>query len=235
MPACASATPIATVAAPPRDGRALTPRTRSPIRGGTSRTDGTGTTGPRGLEDEDIAVHNLSHGPMADVTHNLATLRAAELEMPAAPHVDLAPGIFFVCDPDKPVTGTVRSAPGSMVTLDLQVPEGSRWRALHVRLAQVDLTASDVLMAVLRLRADGYTAARMVLRSGTGAAEGPGFVDSFFLKRVVAQPDSALHLDWLELGAVPDLPAKAPWRELIVFLDPADMAVEIEDLQLIVA
>lgn len=180
-------------------------------------------------------AHNLDLGPEAGLTHALALLRAADLTLPVAPgpapDVVLQPGVFLSLDPEGAVAGSLRSAPGGLVALDLKVERPGRWIALHFALGETGLAGRLVLGFACRTTAPAATPLRVALRSGT---EG-GFVDRFFRKTLVAHAEPSVHLDAIAIAEAPDLPLAPVWRDLILFLRPESQRLAIEDLRLFIA
>jgi hypothetical protein len=179
-------------------------------------------------------THNLDLGPEAGLLHALALLRDADLTLPvvpgAAPDVAVQPGIFLSLDPEGAVSGSLRSAPGGILALDLAVDRPGRWIALHFALGETDLSGRLVIGFACRTRAPAATPVRVALRSGT---EG-GFADRFFRKTVVAHAEPSVHVDAIEIAEAPDLPAGRTWRELVLFFRPESQTVDLQDLRLFI-
>lgn len=183
-------------------------------------------------------THNLDLGPDAGLTHALALLRAADLTLPvvpgAAPDVAVMPGIFLSLDPEGAVRGSLRSAPGRILTLDLAVDRPGRWIALHFALGETDLAGRLVIGFACRTQAPAATPVRAALRSGTPAGSGGGFADRFFRKTIVAHADPSVHVDAIEIVEAADLPAGQTWRDLVLFFRPESQTVDLQDLRLFI-
>ena len=81
-----------------------------------------------------------------------------------------------------------------------------------------------------RIAAPEILVARACLRSGTEE----GFVDCFFDKHLLFRPEEASHVDALPVHHRADLPLRAPWRELILFLPTDDFRLSLIDLRVFV-
>lgn len=178
-----------------------------------------------------MTAHNLDLGPEAGVAHMLAVLRGLDAAGDLLSDVAIVPGVFCSFDPEGVTRGRFESRPGQLLSATFEVERPGRWLALHLQLGALDLTGQQVLGLVCRCAAPEATTFRFCLRSGI---EG-GFRDSFLRKTVLAHTDSSLHLDVMLLEDHPDIPATAPWRDLILFFRPEGGHIDLQDLRLFVA
>lgn len=132
----------------------------------------------------------------------------------------LALGITLHLDPDAQMTGHWSSPEGRLIEMQTQVARPGAWFGLHIRLpdAALDLGPLRWIGVTARTSAQHAIGIRVGLRSGR--AEG-GFQDDFFGRHMLSQPRQSDHHDLLCPADLPDLPRKAPWRELVLFLPPA--------------
>ncbi len=174
-------------------------------------------------------MDNLDFGITADANHALAVLRGMEISDTLAADQHFAPGIFLSVDPESDTKVRLTSAPGRLCDLDCTTKRPGRWLSLNVELGACDLSRCSVLTLMCKSRAPHTLTFRACLRSGY---EG-GFVDAFFQKRVIAYGEESVHADVMKPGARDDVPATAPWRELILFF-PADLhQITLTDLALV--
>lgn len=173
---------------------------------------------------------DLDLGPDAHANSLMAVMRAQSREGALAPDTELGTGVWLHVDPAARISGRFTSAPGQIVDLDIEVERRGAWTGLHVALGGIDLGGRSLVGFACRTSAGGMDLVRPCLRSGRDG----GFHDSFFPKHLLSRPESALHLDALELAQHPELPARAPWRELVLFLPTHRLRWTLADLRLFV-
>ena len=98
-------------------------------------------------------------------------------------------------------------------------------------LGAADLTQAQTLGMICKSASAYATTFQPCLRSGR--TEG-GFTDHFFRKRVLTHGQPSLHLDALLMEAEPEIPRKAPWRELLLFFRPETSRIDLQDLRLFI-
>ncbi|MDE4175252.1 hypothetical protein PXK01_13900 [Phaeobacter sp. PT47_59] len=162
--------------------------------------------------------HNLDFGAEAQANHSLAILRAMECDDAVEPGARFAPGVFLSVDPESDTTAQLVSRPGMLADIRFTTSRPGRWLSLNIELGAFDLSARDVIGFMCKSRAEDTITFRACLRSGT---EG-GFQDAFFGKRVISYDAPSTHADLIKLDEREDIPATAPWRELVVFF-PSDL------------
>jgi hypothetical protein len=168
---------------------------------------------------------NLLLGPEAGVNYSLALLRADVFEKAVEPRVGLVPGVFFSVDPEASVTGSVLSAPGSLLSLRLTPDASTRWISIHMQLGAADLRQVQMLGVICRSQSPKSVTFRVNLRSGVDK----GFVDTKFRKTVVAYGDPSVHMDVIDLTRDPSVPREAPWREIILMFDTVALDVTLQN------
>ena len=146
----------------------------------------------------------------------LAALRAAALPEVALT-APLPHGLAFHVDPDAGMTGRWQSPRGRLLELTTTPKAPGKWLGLHLTLPLTDLSGLTWIGIAARSAAGSAMAVRVCLRSGR--AEG-GFHDEFFDRQILSQPAESDHVDLLAPDRRPNLPQKAPWREIILFLPP---------------
>jgi hypothetical protein len=159
----------------------------------------------------------------------LAALRATVLS--PAPLGPVVPGLAFHADPQAGLSGHWHSPRGRLLEVETTVTRPGRWLGLHLALPDLaDLAPLVWLGLAARSGAGHAMALRVCLRSGL--PEG-GFHDQFFDRHLLSQPAETDHLDMIAPARLPDLPPKAPWRELILFLPPGEsLRWSLHDLRL---
>lgn len=177
---------------------------------------------------------SLALGPDAQLNHLLAVLRHADSAGEIAQPLAWMPGMDLRADPALDVRGRYRSPVGRLLELDIDLndnpaPERS-FLAIHMALGARDLTGFGLFGIAARTSAPQIELIQPCLRSGLD----DGFVDCFFDKHILSRPDEASHLDALAVGQRTDLPAMAPWRELILFLPVRSFTWSLLDLRLFV-
>lgn len=130
------------------------------------------------------------------------------------------PGLRLRPDPEAGFTATWESPRGRILSLQGAPARPGRWLGLHLEMpAATDLTGIAWFGFALRAAAGRPMALRACLRSGR---EGGGFTDIFLARHALVLPAAGDHHDMLAPDRVPDLPLRAPWREFILFLPPAE-------------
>lgn len=162
---------------------------------------------------------------------NLSLLRLKTQGSALANDVVLAPGVELHADPAMGVSGTYRSPPGRLLEIDAQAGHAGDWFGLHISLSARDLSDSAVLGFVARTQAPQAVMIRAALRTGS---ENGTFTDIFFDKHILMHSEVTTHLDALSLPARLDVPAKADWRELILFLPPETIRLSLIDLRVFI-
>lgn len=175
-------------------------------------------------------ANNLDVSPDGQMAFSLAGLRGLDYAGPAVNGQHLVPGIFFSVDPDSDNTVDVQSRPGELMTFKVAVDKPGRWLTLNMGVGSADFAACKIVGFACKLDAPVTTTFRVCLRSGGDS----GHQDVFFAKTVVAYPTTALHLDVLELDAHPEITAKAPWRELVIFFPREACEINLRDFRLII-
>jgi len=146
--------------------------------------------------------------------------------------MDLAPGVSLRADPASTITGHWSRPAGRLVEIATHVTRPGGWFGLHVTIPLPDLTGLTWIGLILRSSATPAAAIWPCLRSGR--ADG-GFHDLFFARHVLSRSRESDHHDIIPLSWHPDLPLQAPWREVILFLPPAeDTHLMLHDLRIFV-
>ena len=172
--------------------------------------------------------HNLDFGAEAQANHALAILRASKLTLKATSDEHLSPGVFLSVDPESDTKIQVTSQPGSLIDLSLSTSRPGRWLSLNIEMGPCDLRTRDVIGLMCKLRSETTMTFRVCLRSGREE----GFVDAFFGKRVISYAEPSTHADLIKLAERDDIPAQAPWRQLLLFFPPDMPQISLHDLAL---
>jgi hypothetical protein len=175
-------------------------------------------------------ANNLDLSPDGQIAFSLASLRELEYGGPVESSQHLVPGIFFSLDPESTNAVTVESHPGELMTFRLAVDRPGRWLTLNMSVGSVDFTGCKIIGFACKLDSSTTTTFRVCLRSGRDG----GHNDVFFKKSVVSYPKTALHLDVLELDDTPEISARAPWREIVIFFQREPSEINLRDFRLIV-
>lgn len=133
----------------------------------------------------------------------------------------LCPGVTLRLDPAARASGHWSSPAGRLIELHTTLTTPGAWFGLHIGLPP-DLPPLDQITwigIVARSNAVRALGVRVCLRSGL---PGGGFQDSFFPHHILSQGRLSDHHDLLAPAHLPDLPRTAPWRELVLFLPPAE-------------
>jgi hypothetical protein len=142
----------------------------------------------------------------------------------------LAPGVMLHADPASTITGHWSSPAGRLAEISARVIRPGAWFALHVTIPLPDLTGLTWIGLILRSSAAKTCLIRPCLRSGR--TDG-GFHDHFLARHVLSRSRESDHHEIIPLSWHPDLPLQAPWREVILFLPPAeDTHLMLHDLRI---
>lgn len=163
-----------------------------------------------------------------DPAPGLASLRAGRKNGALSGEMEFASGVTLHADPALGLSGRFTSPAGRLLELSVRTSGPGAWAALHVALHLDDLSGLGWVGLACRTAAPSEVMIRPCLRSGTG----DGFTDHFFGKHILSGPEPMAHLDAIE---APALPARAPWRELVLFCPRADFAWHLHDLRVFAA
>ncbi len=183
-------------------------------------------------EGSDMA-NNLYLGPDAQGRFLLTRLKAFEgrgaIQGGSTPVIE---GVHFSVDPQAEVAGRFDSRPGRIISFSIKPRRATepRWQALHLALGPLDLSGAGVVGVVVRSRAKQAVTTRICLRSGRSDS----FVDHFLGKTLVSHAQDSTHLDAIDLTTATDLPRRADWRDLILFLRTSAVELEVLDLRFFV-
>lgn len=173
--------------------------------------------------------NNLDLSADGQLAFSLAALRGLDFAGPAENGQHLVPGIFFSLDPEAGNTVQIASRPGELMTIRLGVDRPGRWLTLNLGIGGADLSGCKIVGFACKSDAPLTSTCRVSVRSGTA----DGYRDAFFPKTVVSYPKTSLHLDVMELEVNPDIPPRAPWRELVVFFEIATAEIALRDFRFI--
>lgn len=171
---------------------------------------------------------NLDFGMAADATQTLAVLRAMTLGQDIASGERFVPGLFLAIDGASDTKARIESQPGMLLDLECKTRRPGGFLSLNLELGECDLSRYNVLGIMCKSVAPETLTFRACLRSGTE----DGFVDAFFAKRVISFAQESVHADLMKLAEREDIPAQAPWRELILFLPPDLHRLSLRDFAL---
>ena len=124
------------------------------------------------------------------------------------------PGFSLHADPGLGVGGIWRTPSDRVLELEITTQGAGDWLALHLRLDAVDDLTGAWIGFACRHAAPEQQMIRPVLRS----AVDDGFSDQFFAKHILSTPAPRNHLDAINLATTRTIPARATWRELVLFL-----------------
>lgn len=172
-------------------------------------------------------LDNLGLGADADVNHRLAIFREAEAEGEIAAKTALGAGLTLRADPALGVSGRYASPRGRLLELEAEMAAPGDWFGLHIPVTAASLAGYGVFGFACRGSAPDLTEIRVCLRSGAG----DGFSDCFFDKHILLHPTEASHVDAIALQARDEVPERAPWRDLILFLPVTDVRLSLADLR----
>lgn len=171
---------------------------------------------------------NLTLNADGQANHTLTVMRNETREGSLTSDIDFLPGLALHADPVLELSGRYRSPEGRILELEAKTgPAPGHWLALHLRVPAQDIRNNGVFGFIARSSAPEILVARACLRSGV---EG-GFVDCFFDKHILIRPEETLHMDVLSLPYHEQVPTRAPWRELILFLPTQDFKLSLADLR----
>lgn len=175
-------------------------------------------------------VDNLLLGPDAQVNHLTSLLRSTAGTGSLVEGAPLAPGAFLSVDQEAKLSGQFKTGEGAVLNLAYEVQKPPRWLAMHLQMGSLPLNETSVFGVVCKSQAPQAATFRICLRSGIAG----GFVDAFFDKHVVAYADQSTHVDLLRLESRSDVPAEAPWRELILFFQTRSAQITVRDLRVFI-
>lgn len=133
----------------------------------------------------------------------------------------LVPGVTLHLDPAAEARGRWSSPEGRLIELHTTLTRPGAWFGLHLALP-ANLPPLDRIAWIgvaARTGAGRGVGVRVCLRSGLPPG---GFHDCFFPRLLLSQGRVGDHLDMIAPARLPDLPRTAPWRELVLFLPPAE-------------
>lgn len=137
---------------------------------------------------------------------------------------------FFVIDPEGQIKGNFETGNGNVLKLSYRIIRPVRWVGLHIAAGNFDLQGRSIAGLICKSHADHAVTSRACIRSGY---EG-GFTDIFLPKHIVSYAEPSTHIDLLQVEKETDLPKKADWRELVIFLPVADTNITISELKFFV-
>lgn len=170
---------------------------------------------------------SIALGPDGQANHTLNVLRGKSRQGALADRVKFMPGFSLHADPELQLTGRYSSPKGRLLELDATTGASGGWIGLHLAFSAHNLKDFGMLGFAARTSAPETTVLRACLRSGTKDS----FIDCFFDKHMLLRPEEASHLDALPVGYRDDLPTKAEWRELILFLPTETFRLSLIDLR----
>lgn len=173
---------------------------------------------------------NIRLGPDAQTNHTLDLLRSESREGDISETFEFLPGIHFHADPELKPGGKYRSPEGRVLEVEMTTEGSGGWAALHMAINAPDLTHFGFLGLACRTASPEMQVIRPCLRSGTQ----DGFVDCFFDKHILSQPEAHSHIDALPIHQREQIPLHAPWRELILFLPTQSFHWSLLDLRLFI-
>lgn len=173
-------------------------------------------------------VDSIAIGADGQANHTLSVLRAKSSEGPLTSDVSFLPGLRLNADPALELSGNYRSPEGQLLEFDAATgPNPGDWVALHLDIPVDDLGPLGLIGFAARIAAPEIFVVRACLRSGIQ----DGFQDCFFDKHLLFRSEEASHLDALPTGQRANLPARAPWRELVLFLPTRAFQLSLIDLR----
>lgn len=178
-------------------------------------------------------VHFRSRAIGADgqANHTLSILRANASEGALTGNLKFLPGLKMHADPALELSGEYRSPEGCLLEFNAQTgPNPGGWVGLHLAIPVNDLRHKGVIGFAARIAAPEILVVRACLRSGTAT----GFQDCFFDKHLLFRPEEASHVDALATAHRTDLPERADWRELVLFLPTRAFQLSLIDLRVFV-
>lgn len=171
--------------------------------------------------------------PRADGSANrtLEVMRSKTSEGAVTSNTRFLSGFKLHADPALQISGHYRSPDGRLLEFDVRTgPDPGGWVGLHLALPVDDLSSMGVVGFAARIAAPEVLVVRACLRSGTD----DGFVDCFFNKHLLFRAEEADHVDAVPVGRHTDLPMRASWRELILFLPTRAFQLSLIDMRVFV-
>jgi len=161
----------------------------------------------------------------------IAALWHSDLDTDITSAQEIMPGAVFHFDPDGAQKAhlTCSKDRGAQISVDVETP--GKWLGLHFSLGDLDLSEQRVIGVYLESDAPSATTYRACIRSGRAT----GFSDCFFKQEVVTYSVSSAHGDLLVVENQPKLPAKATWRELVLFFRCESFHIGLQDVRVFVA
>lgn len=175
-------------------------------------------------------VDSIALGADGQANHTLSLLRASDAQGPLSADTKLVPGLWLNADPALGLGGSFSSPAGRLLEISATTANPGNWIGLHATLPVDDLSGVGVIGFAARIAAPDTHIVRACIRSGTEN----GFEDCFFDKHLLFRPEEASHLDAIAVGRRLDLPDRAPWRELILFLPTQSFDLSLIDLRVFV-
>lgn len=176
-------------------------------------------------------VNSITLGADGQANHTLSVMRSKTTKGALHSNVEFLPGFKLNADPALELTGEYRSPAGRLLEFDAQTgPNPGGWVGLHLEVPVDDLSHLGVIGFAARIAAPEILVVRACLRSGTE----DGFQDCFFDKHLLFRPEEASHVDAIPTGQRMDLPQRAGWRELILFLPTRSFQLSLIDLRVFV-
>jgi len=174
---------------------------------------------------------NLVPGPDGQANYSLGVLREKAAHGPLGTSTKFIEGFSFQADPLLKMGGDYRSPVGRLLDISAKpASDAGSWCALHLSLPARDLSEDSLIGFVARIAAPEIAVARVSLRSQTSE----GFVDSFFDKHMLFRPEDSTHMDVMQAHFSAEVPARADWRELVVFLPVQAFDISFLDLRVFV-
>lgn len=173
---------------------------------------------------------SVALGADGQANHALTVLRQQELSGDLAQNVTFVPGVMMNADPELGLSGTWQSPDNRVLHFDASIQGLGNWLGLHISVPIQDTRGKGIIGFAARIQAPDIFIARASLRSG---AEN-GFVDCFFDKHLLFTPDEATHVDALQLHQRDNIPATAPWREIVLFLPTESFKLDLLNLRVFV-
>jgi hypothetical protein len=167
-------------------------------------------------------------GADAHSNHLLSLMRDSVSHGEMKDHLRFMPGLLLAADPALGISGTFGSPQGRILDLDVKISGEGHWLGLHISFPQRDISQCGVIGLACRTSCNETEIVRACVRSGTDN----GFVDCFFDKHILLQPEERSHLDALDVHRRDLLPLIAPWREIILFLPVRSCRLSLVDLRL---
>lgn len=172
-------------------------------------------------------MNNIALGADGRANHVISVLRATKRNGQLAHEVSFVPGLALHVAPELEISGQWRSEEAEIFDLEATISGQGGWVGLHLDLPFESILPYGVLGIVARTSGPAEAVARVCLRSG----KKDGFEDNFFEKPMIFSPQDASHLDVIELNRLSEVPERAPWRELILFLPSRSFHLRLIDLR----